>query len=225
MKFIILFVSILIIYSQKNQYFHFLRKHTIYSELNNLFQSNIKEPVILNGIKTSYKKTLCISYSLTNNILFKEYSLNKFIKDVPHLKYENAIIYINDFLVGNGRVFNNYEENLLLSLKKTTNLIVFESENIECIPIKNNKITKNFKILQFPILNKLDLIHYIYDVIYYQKYNDDLFLLNWNQYDLDDLNFEKINILLFELDDMLNNEIEFKIIHNRVNNIIESFKY
>lgn len=225
MKFIILFVSILITYSQKTQYFHFLRKHTIYSDLNNLFQSNIIEPVILNGIKTSYKKTLCVSFCLTNNISFKEYSLNKFIKDVPHLKYENAIIYINDFLVGNGRVFNNYEENLLLSLKKTTNLIVFESENIEHIPIKNNNIINNFKILQFPILNKLDLIHYIYDVIYYQKYNDELFLLNWNQYDLDNLNFEKINILLFELDDMLNNEIEFKKIHNRVNNIIESFKY
>jgi len=193
--------------------------------LNNLFQSNIKEPVILNGIKSSYKKTLCVSYSLTNNILFKEYSLNKFIKDVPHLKYENSTIYINDFLIGNGRVFNSYEENLLLSLKKTSNLIVFESENIENIPIKNNKIINNFKILQFPILNKLDLIHYIYDVIYYQKYNDDLFLLNWNQYNLDDLNFEKINILLFELDNMLNNDIEFKIIHNRVNNIIESFKY
>jgi len=224
MRLTVLFISILITYS-KNKYFHFLRKHTIYSDINSMFQKNIKDPIILNGIKTSYKKTLCLSFCLTNNISFNEFTFEKFVQKVPHLKYENSLIYINDFLVGNGRIFNNYEENILSNLKKTSNLIVLESDNIETIPIKDNKIISNFKILNFPLLNKLDLIHYIYDVIYFQKYNDDLFLLNWNQYDLFDLNFEKINILLFELNDMLNKEIEFKLVHNRVNNIIESFKY
>ena len=132
MKFIILFISILIIYSQKNQYFHFLRKHTIYSELNNLFQSNIKEPVILNGIKSSYKKTLCVSYSLTNNILFKEYSLNKFIKDVPHLKYENSIP-INSFMSYND--IHQYMSNhgkIFLFLGEGKHKIKKKAEQIAC---------------------------------------------------------------------------------------------
>ena len=165
---------------------------------------------------------MCVSYCMTNDIQFREYTFKRFIQKVPHLKYENTLIYVKDFLIGNGRVFNTYEENLLLYLKKTTNLIIFESENIKDIPIKNTKIINNFKILNFPILYKLDIIHYIYDVIFLHKYNDDLFLLNWNIYNVEKLNFEKINILLFELNDMLENNIEFNKIHNRVNNMIES---
>jgi hypothetical protein len=190
-----------------------------------LFSKNIKDAVILNGIRTSYKKTLCLSFSNTYNIMFEEFTFQNFIENVPHLKYENSIIYVKDFLIGNGRIFNNYEEYMLMNLKKTSNLILFESENIEAIPIKNNKIINNFRILQFPKLSKLDLIHYIYDLICFHKYNDELFLLNWNEYDLEDLNFEKINILLFELNDMIKSDIDFRKIHYRVNNIIESFKY
>jgi hypothetical protein len=220
----LLFILNLLIFESK-KYFHFLRKHTIYSDINNIFKNELKDPLILNGIKTSYKKTLCLTFCNINDILYKEYTLKKFIEKVPHLKYNNSLIYIRDFLIGNGRIFNSYEENFIKSIPKTSNLIIFESENINIIPIKNNQIINKFFILEFPILTKLDLIHYIYDVISFQKYNTNLFLLNWNQYDIDSLNFEKINILLFELNIMFNNNFDFNVIHNRVNNIIESFKY
>lgn len=225
MNLLIVLINIFVFYSYSKKYFHFLRKHTIYSDLNNLFSQNIKNAVILNGIKTSYKKTLCISYCGVHNISFKEYTFKRFMQKVPHLKYENSVIYIKDFLIGNGRVLNEYEEYMLNNLKKTTNLIIFESDNIETITFKNNKVISNFPILEFPLLTKLDIIHYIYDLIFFHEYNADLFLLNWNKYDIEDLNFEKINILLYELDEMLNKNIEFKLVHNRVNNMIESFKY
>ena len=139
MKLIFLFASIYLIFlnvQSKKKYFHFLRKHTIYSDINKIFSQELKNPVILNGIKTSYKKTLCLSYCNANAIFFNICSFEHFIQNLPHLKYENSMIYVKDFLIGNGRVLNLYEENILKCIPKTSNAIILSGISSSILSIE-----------------------------------------------------------------------------------------
>ena len=50
----------------------------------------------------------------------------------------------------------------------------------------------------------------------------DLYLLNWYNYDnIDKINLEKINILLFEANTMFKNNLSFKTINSHMNEIID----
>jgi hypothetical protein len=200
----------------------FLKKTSIYFFLNDAVKNDLKDPVIYNGELSPFRKDFCKIISEINNIPFKEYTLDKFMYDMPHINNMNCMLYINDFLIGNGRIFNHYEKDILLNINKNSNLILLHSDNIEKIPIKDNDFTRRFPIIQFPKINKKDIIQYIYDTITFNKYDTDLYNLNWIKYNIESLDFEKINILLFELDSMFKNNISFNIIHNNINIIIDS---
>jgi hypothetical protein len=179
-----------------------------------------KEPIILNGIKTELKKNFCNIYCDINDINFKSYSFDNFLLKSPHLKYENTMIYIKDYLVGNGRILNDYEKEKLNSLPSTSNMIIFESECIDTIPYKDYHLNKKFEIINFPIITKKDYTRYIYNIIMYYKYNDDLLLLNWESYNIHLLDFERINMLLFDLHSMLSENVTMKEIHYYIDAII-----
>ena len=200
----------------------FLKKLPIYNEINNLLSSDNKAPFILNGEKNKLKKNLCYVLAQNNNISFREYTFDKFMLRLPYISLENSLIYINDFLVKNGRVLNHYEEQTLLYLSLSSNLIILESDNIETIPIKDISIIRKFKILQFPKINKKQIINHMYDIINKYHYNNDLYLFNWNKYDIEKLTFENINILLFEINNMVNECRNFNFIHNSIPEMIDS---
>ena len=209
------------IYGYNIQNINFLKKYDIKNELSNLLYKNDLKTIILNGEKTPLKKEYCRLFCQINNFKFKRFSYDRFIHELPFNKYEKTLLYIDDFLVGNGRILNHYEENILKNIPKTSNLIIFESENIETIPLKDLNLIRYFKILQFPKIIKKDIIIYINDMILFHEYNSEMYMLNWSEYiDIEKLSLEKINILLFEINEMMSLNIKFRIIHNQINDMI-----
>ena len=151
------------------KYKNFMKRKHEYKQLMNLINSNEKRPILLNGHKTCFKKEFCKIFSEVNNITFREYNFNQFIIDLPHKKYRNNIIYVSDFYIDNGRLFNKYEEYIVLNLVYHTNLIIFESEiiNIEK-NLNTNLLFSNIKKIEFPKITKNDIENdYIYYAIYY----------------------------------------------------------
>jgi hypothetical protein len=207
-----------------NKYPKFLKNKSIYSIFNDLIKVEIKEPIILNGVKSSFKKDFCKLMSESNNIPFKEYTFDHFMLDLPHINNKKSLLYINDFLIDHGRILNNYEENILLNLNKNSNLIVLQADNIQTIAFKDSNIIRQFPIINFPEINKKEFVQYIYDLITINKYDNDLYNLNWMNYDIEKLDFEKINILLYELDNLKKKKVDLKYLHNNINNIIYSLE-
>lgn len=214
MKAIILLISIIQIYS-----FKFFLKDKFTININN------PKPIIVDSKVELFKKNYLFYLSKINNIQIKEYTFDRFILEKPYLIYSKILIYINDFLPKKGRVFNSYEKEILLHLKNNNNLIIFNSKGIKGIKnIKDKHLIKKFDIYRFPRLGKIDIINYIYDIIDIEKYDDTLYILNWNNYsNIEKMNFEEINILLFEINNMFQNNIALNIIHDSINDIINSF--
>ena len=201
----------------------FLKKNNIKKELSNMISTDNYEPVILDGEKTILKKDYCKLLCEMNNFNFKEYSFDQFINYKPYYRYERTLLFVNDFLVDNGRILKYNEENELLQIPETNNLIILQSDNIDTIPLKDSKLLKNFRILSFPKITKKDIIEYIYKVIDYNNYSDDLYIINWNNYkNIENLDFEKLNILLFDIDIMIKNKNDKKIIFEKIDYIINS---
>lgn len=203
---------------------NFIKNNKIYPQLSNLLNTDDNKVIILNGEKTLLKRDLCHYLCKINNFSFEENDFNSFILNTPYLKEEQTMIFVNDFMIGNGRILNHFEEQRLLSIPKTTNVIILQSDNIEQIPFKNNEFIRNFKILEFPKINKKDIIRYIYDMIELHQYNDNMYILNWNKYDVEQIDFESLNILLFQINDMITKEMDMNKIHFNMNKIIKILK-
>jgi len=205
------------------KYKNFMNRKHEYNKLMNLINSNEKRPILINGKKTCFKKDFCKTFCEINNITFREYQFDQFILELPYKKYKNYIIYVSNFFIDYGRVFNEYEKYILSNLIQTNNLIIFESENINIDEyVSDSLFLKNMKKIEFPEITKKYIEDYIYYVISFHKYNYSMNLLNWRSYDIDNLDIEKINLLLFTLNDMFNQYYSLRKIHNNVNNIIES---
>lgn len=203
----------------------FFKKISVYDQFIDIWKSKtLKEPFILDGIKSPLKKDFCRIFCDITDIKFKEYNFHSFLLKKPYLKYDNSFIYVNDYLVGDGRILSYYEQYSLISIPKTTNLIILETDDLKNIPYKDMYLNKKFPIIEFPHISKKQLLKYIDNVILNEKYNDDLLLLNWINYNIQFLNFEKINLLLFELNNMIFNNISIEDIHKNINNIIDNLR-
>lgn len=203
----------------------FLKKYQVYSEINNLLKTNNNNnPLILNGEKNSLKRYFCKYMCEINNFNFKEYTFNNFILNSPYLSEKFTLIYVNDFMVGNGRILNHFEEDKILNLPYTNNIIILQSDNIENIPFKDDNIIKRYKKIEFPKIIKKDIVQYINEMIYLCEYNNDMYILNWNNYDIENIDFEYLNMLLFQINFMLDNNAEIKEIHKNMDFIIQEFK-
>ena len=168
----------------------YFQKLNFYNDLKKYYLVKDKSPVILDGIKTDFKQNTCSIFCDINDIKFKLYSFDNFILKRPHLIYENSMIYVHDYLIGNGRILNEYEKEAMYSLPETSNMVFLQTDNINTIAFKDLYL------------------------------NDDLLLLNWNYYNIEILDFEKINILLFELNKMLNENLTLKDLHHYMEHII-----
>ena len=203
-----------------DKYPKFMKNKSIYTFFNDLIKKDMKDPIIFNGKKSPLKMDFCKLVS--DNIQFKEYRFDSFMTELPYVNNKNSLLYINDFLVKHGRILNHYEENILLNLNKNSNLIVLNTDDINTIPFKDSNIIRHFQIIQFPEINKREIIQFIYDTITINNYDTDLYNLNWINYNIEKLDFEKINILVFELDNLYKKNKDFKLLNDNVNNIIDS---
>ena len=212
-----------------NKYSKFLKNKSIYHVFNDVIKQDLKNPIIFNGIKSPLKKDFFKILSELNDIPFKEYTFDYFMMEHPHVNNKNSILYVNDFLVGHGRILNHYEENILLNLNKNNNLIVFQSDDINLIPFKDTNIIRHFPIINFPEIKKKEIIQYIYDIITLNKYIDDLYILNWIKYDIENLDLEKLNILLYEINNISknildSNNLDSNDLYDNINKIISSLQ-
>jgi len=224
MKLIVLLSFVVFIHSTRllklNEYPKFLQNKNIYSDLNDIIKHNMKNPIILNSFKTPFKMDLCKIISEQNNIKFKEYTFDSFMNEVPFLNNKNSLLYVNDFLINHGRIFNHYEENILYNIHQNSNLIVFNTENLNAIAFKDLNLIRYFKIYEFPQIDKREIIQYCYDNITINNYDTELYNLDWITFNIEQLNFEKINILIYLINNMFKNKKNLNLINENVNNII-----
>jgi len=178
-----------------------IQKKEIYNQMANIIQSKMYSTYIVNGPvfnNPTIKKDITKIIFENNLINFKELTFNEYITKKPNLFCKDTAFYIKDYLINDGRVLN--EEEKLTILKKNSNYIFLDANDIDTIPIKDTHFNKKMIILNFPIILKKDLINYIYDLIECNKYNEYLYLVNWNMFELDKLNFTNIQILLDKVD-------------------------
>ena len=204
----------------------FLKDNVISKELTNLIHLQYNEAVILNGDKTLLKRDYCKLLCDMNNFNFIEYEFRQFIDSQPYIYNDKTMFYVNDFLIDNGRVITNEDQEKLLNIPKTNNLLILQSDNLETIPIKDINLIRKFKILQFPKVEKKEIINYIYEMIEYYNYSDNLYMINWNKCKgIENLNLEKLNILLYEIDTMIKEKVDFQIIDYNINFLINSLNF
>lgn len=55
-------------------------------------------------------------------------------------------------------------------------------------------------MLDFPIISKKELINFIYELIDHFQYNENLYLVDWELFEIDKLNFTDINVLLNKIE-------------------------
>ena len=198
-----------------------IKKKDIYNELSIMIQNKKYDTYIFNDPIfniMSIKKDITKIIFENNLIDFKELTFDEYICTKPSLFVQNTAFYINDYLVKNGRILND-EEKLILSIKNS-NYIFLDVHDIDSVPIKDNHFNKKFSMLNFPIILKNDIINYIYELIDYHNYHEYLYLVNWNIFDLDKLNFTDIQVLLAKIDNYFfktNNIKEIKNINDVIN--------
>jgi len=202
-------------YNENNQYMKYndyFKRNELFLVFNNLIQQDLKNPIILSGSQLQYNEDLCNFFSNINNIEFKKYTFDDFMLELPYVSNKNCLIFVEDFLIKNGRIFNEYEEFRLKELNENSNLIIFNSDDLDTVSFKDTNIIRRFKNIKLKPFSNKDLLYYINYVIYVNDYDNSLYLINWKIYDFKKLSFEKINMLLFELDRMLKDKESFDIL-------------
>ena len=174
----------------------------IYNRLKNLPKYTLKTPIILNGKNIPYKKDMCKLISLQNNIPFYEFNINDFEYKICNYLESNSIIYVSNFLIDENIKLNDREKIILNELYPVKPLIIFNSINIHKI-LENNLIIKKFNIYEFPIIKKTDILKHIHELIEIFNYDDVLYKINWLSYNIESLELEKLNILLYEINNLL----------------------
>ena len=209
-----------------SQNIRFFKNKPIYNELTNIINNKLNSPIIFNGDNTPYKHDFLKLICDDNNIDMYDYTFDKFIINKPYNKKHNSLIYINDFMINDGRILSEYENEVLLNKNNIlSNIIILESHNIENIPYKDVRFIRKFPLIQFPLVKKRDLIQYINDIIIYNKYNEFLYLIDWTNYDIQKLNLENINKLVKYANILIKDNNNIDIINESINNKIIELSY
>ena len=202
-------------HNENNQYMKFndyFKKNEAFLIFNNLIQQDLKHPIILSGPQLQYNEDLCNFFSNINNIEFMKYTFDDFMLELPYVSNNNCLIFVEDFLIKNGRILNQYEEFRLHELNENSNLIIFNSNDLDTVPFKDTNIIRRFKNIKLKPFTNKNMVNYINYVINIYDYDDSLYLINWKKYNFQNLSFEKINILLFEVDKMIKEKKSFDIL-------------
>jgi hypothetical protein len=214
-----------------------LKSKKIYNELSTIIQEQKYDTYILNGpsFNSPFLKKDITRIIFQNNLInFEELSFNEYVVKTPNLYCQNTAFFINDYLINYGRILNDEEK--ITIMKKNFNYVFLNVNDINFIPIKDNNFNRQFKLLDFPIIFKKDIIHYIYEFGEFKAYSDYLYSINWNNYDLDRLTFNDIEILLNKIEkyflkihsySTVNQDNLNKYIHSVINILIKnnSLKY
>mgnify|MGYP001240034451 CR=1 FL=1 len=199
---------------------NFGNKFLINKDLEKIFNSN--ENIILesyeddNIMRNNYINLYCNK----NNINLININYNTFIKN--NIELNNTFIYINDFLVKDGRILEEDEIDKILNYKK---LLILGCDELSQVPFKDNNFLSKFKKIKIDKIEKKEMMHYIYSLIDYYNYDDSLMMINWNNYNIKLLDFEKVEKYLFliniyiSINKKLNKKVNVENIINKILNI------
>ena len=178
-----------------------IKRKDIYRDLSIIIQDRKHDTYIINDsiFNNQYMKKDVAKLIFEDNLInFKELSFNEFMIKKPNLFCRNTAFYINDYLINDGRILNDEEK--LHILKKNSNYILLQVNDMDIIPIKDNHFNKKIRMLDFPVLSRKDVINYIYELIEHFHYNEHLYLVDWDSFDIDKLNFSDIHVLLDKIE-------------------------
>ena len=166
-------------------------------------KSTINE-IIYNNNKINFlnnpNQNWCIdcfkNYFSNENIDFTVMNYSNLINNINKEKSEFVII--PDFMINYGRIltlseidnFNKYNE---------FSKIIFHLNDYENLVLKNDDFIKKYKMYNFPYINKYHISNFIHNLVEYYKYDNYLQLINWNKYDIEKLDFYKLEDLLYKL--------------------------
>jgi len=216
----------------------FVKKHPSFKSLASVIKNGLEFPVLLDGKPSLTQEVL----EQITNLEGKEYILipyDEFVLSVPHLKNSGAVIYVPDFLIRHGRIFNEYETMFMKTLSGNPNTIVLGSENVDKIPFKDVEMNKYFNVIKMPDICRKHIVLHVQNMIVQNGYDEYLITLPWKDAPLENLTFELINMLLFELstiraeyssalftlDTLVSNINNLKDLRKILNNEINYLKY
>lgn len=192
---ILLILLIKLVYSFEfsfSKYNNFGTKFLINNELDKIHNSN--EKIILESHEgdSLWRNDYINLYCKKNKIKFFNIDFDSFISSNKIFNYD--IIYINDFLVKDGRILKENEIDKILNYKK---ILILGCDELSRVSYKDYNLLSKFEKVKLDKISKKEIMHYIYSLIDYYKYNDQLMMINWNNYEINLLNFDKVEKCFF----------------------------
>lgn len=139
----------------------------------------------------------CLKIKCMNeNVYMDTISYNNFYNG--NYNKNNQLILVSDFMVNYGRTLTINEKEKILSYNKNPN-IIFHINDYNNLVLKDDEFIKNYKMYNFPYIQKPLLNNYVFNLIDYYNYDNNLQLINWKKYRIESLNFRKLEDLIYKL--------------------------
>jgi hypothetical protein len=204
---------------------NFLFRNNAYYSMQSALRKGSNLPIILDSPDLSFKKDIVEYVAFSNRMPYIETNYEDLINHVPHLRFSNSMIYVPDFIIKHGRIFNEYEKMFFKSLNTNSNILFFGTSNLKNIVFKDEEIIDLYKIIEIPKVHRKDIIFHIFDIIEINQYDKYLFTLPWSEIEVEKLNFEMINILLYELDSIKKEFSKASITKKLISSLLDSMTF
>ena len=193
----LIFIELINISSLEFSYSRFntlIREKEIKNTLDNLIYDENKIKIINNPNQKWLKD--CFEINCYNEkISFTSISYHNFYNDLYKPK---DFIFVEDFMVGYGRTLIDIEKNKIINYNKNSKLIL-QVNDYENLVLKEDEFIKKYKMYNFPKITKRHINNYIFNMIEYYNYHKDLLLINWKKFDIDKLDYHKLEDILFSM--------------------------
>lgn len=165
------------------------------------------------------------NYFSNENIDYTVMNYSNFINNIN--KQKSEFIIVSDFMINYGRIITLTEIEKINKYNEYSN-IIFHINDYENIVLKDNNFIKKYKMYNFPYMTKYHINNFICNLIDYYKYDNYLQLINWNKYDIEKLDFYKIEDLLYKLHMHIifykkNKDVLDLIINNELNYLTKKY--
>jgi len=193
----LIFIELINISSLEFSYSRFntlIHEKEIKNTLNNLiYEDDIIK--IINNPDQKWLKDCFEIYCHNEKISFESISYHNFFND---LYTPTDFIFVEDFMVGYGRILIDIEKDKIRKYNKNSKLILHVNDYSNLV-LKEDEFIKKYKTYSFPKITKRHINNYIFNMIEYYQYHKDLFLINWKKFDIDKLDYHKLEDILFSM--------------------------
>lgn len=214
---LISFINIVIGFEfSKSKYNTILHNKKVNNFMNNLIEDKNKIKII-NNLDQDFCIDCIEYYLLNNNFKYDQLIFDNFLYEKFNNKKDYIIV--EDFMINYGRTLYDDEKYIMNNYDKNPKIILHVND-YDNIVLKDEQFIKKYEIYNFPYINKNEVLNYIYDLVDFYKYNNKILLINWKKYNIEKLNFQKLENLMYKMHTCINNEKQnvdlYKIIDNEL---------